>query len=145
MEPSSTPDLVSNNVRHPALAVGVGIDLVEVDRIHSLLEKNGDRFKRRVFTEGEIQYCDSCAESAMHYAARFAAKEAVAKALGTGFAEGVGWADIEVLRGENGAPTVVLHGGAARVAAQAGVTRVLLSLTHTRTTAGASALLLSDI
>lgn len=145
MEPSSTPDLVSSNVRRPALAVGVGIDLVEVERIHSLLEKNGDRFKHRVFTEGEIQYCDSCAESAMHYAARFAAKEAVAKALGTGFAEGVGWADIEVLRGGNGAPTVVLHGGAARVAAQAGVTRVLLSLTHTRTTAGASALLLSDI
>lgn len=145
MEPSSTPDLVSSNVRRPALAVGVGIDLVEVDRIHSLLEKSGDRFKQRVFTEGEIQYCDSCAESAMHYAARFAAKEAVAKALGTGFAEGVGWADIEVQRGENGAPTVVLHGGAARVAAQAGVTRVLLSLTHTRTTAGASALLLSDI
>jgi holo-[acyl-carrier protein] synthase len=81
----------------------------------------------------------------MHYAARFAAKEAVAKALGTGFAEGVGWADIEVLRGGSGAPTVALHGGAARVAAQAGVTRVLLSLTHTRTTAGASALLLSDI
>lgn len=145
MEPSSTPDLVSSNVRRPALAVGVGIDLVEVDRIHSLLEKNGDRFKHRVFTDGEIQYCDSCVESAMHYAARFAAKEAVAKALGTGFAEGVGWADIEVLRGESGAPTVVLHGGAARVAAQAGVTRVLLSLTHTRTTAGASALLLSDI
>ena len=145
MEPSSTPDLVSSNVRRPALAVGVGIDLVEVERIHSLLEKNADRFKHRVFTEGEIQYCDSCAESAMHYAARFAAKEAVAKALGTGFAEGVGWADIEVLRSESGAPTVVLHGGAARVAAQAGVTRVLLSLTHTRATAGASALLLSDI
>ncbi len=131
--------------RRPALAVGMGIDLTEVERIQSLLVKNGDRFKQRVFTPGEIAYCDSCAEAAMHYAARFAAKEAVAKALGTGFSEGVTWADIEVLRGANGVPTVKLHGGAARVAAQAGVTRVLLSLTHTRTTAGASALLLSDI
>ena len=61
------PDLVSSNVRRPALAVGVGIDLVEVDRIQSLLEKNGERFKHRVFTAGEIEYCDSCAESAMHY------------------------------------------------------------------------------
>jgi holo-[acyl-carrier protein] synthase len=145
LDPQQVPDLVSSNVRRPALAVGVGIDLVEVDRIQALLEKNGDRFKQRVYTAGEIAYCDSCAESAMHYAARFAAKEAVAKALGTGFAEGVSWADIEVLRGGSGAPTVALHGGAARVAAQAGVTRVLLSLTHTRTTAGASALLLSDI
>ncbi len=131
--------------RRPALAVGMGIDLTEVDRIQSLLAKNGDRFKQRVFTAGDIAYCDSCAESAMHYAAHFAAKEAVAKALGTGFAAGVTWADIEVLRSGSGVPTVKLHGGAAKVAEQAGVTRVLLSLTHTRTTAGASALLLSDI
>lgn len=146
-EPAVTnpPGASAAAARRPALAVGMGIDLTEVDRIQSLLVKNGDRFKQRVFTAGEIAYCDSCAESSMHYAARFAAKEAVAKALGTGFAEGVTWADIEVLRSGTGVPTVKLHGGAAKVAAAAGVTRVLLSLTHTRTTAGASALLLSDI
>ncbi len=118
--------------------LALGLDLVEVDRIRALLEKNGDRFKQRVFTEGEISYCDSCADSAIHYAARFAAKEAVAKALGTGFAQGVSWRDVEVHRSEKGAPSVILHGGAVQVAEGLGIRRWLLSLTHTGASAAAS-------
>lgn len=118
--------------------VSLGIDLVEVPRIRALLEKHGARFKERTFTAGEIAYCDRCADPAMHYAARFAAKEAVAKALGTGFAEGVSWLDIEVVREESGCPTIRLHGGAVRVAGAAGIGKVLLSLTHTKETAAAS-------
>lgn len=122
--------------------VGLGLDLVEVARIRALLDKNGDRFKERVFTPAEIAYCDSCANAAIHYAARFAAKEAVAKALGTGFADGVGWRDVEIVRSEQGAPSVVLHGGAVRVAEVLGIRRWVLSLTHTETSAAASAVAL---
>ena len=108
---------------------GIGIDLVEVPRIRELLEKHGQRFKERTFTAGEIAYCDACAEPALHYAARFAAKEAVAKALGTGlWAEGVVWTDIEVVREASGKPGIVLHGGAKQHAADA---ICLVSLTHT--------------
>ena len=119
--------------------VGLGLDLVEVERIRALLEKSGDRFKERVFTEDEIAYCESCADAAMHFAARFAAKEAVAKALGTGFSSGVSWRDIEVKRSAEGAPTVLLHGGALRVAASLGIAKWVLSLTHTQSSAAASA------
>ena len=118
---------------------GIGIDLVEVSRIRELLAKHGQRFKERTFTKGEIAYCDACAEPAMHYAARFAAKEAVAKALGTGlWAEGVNWTDIEVLRHENGKPEIVLHGMARE---HAGDATCLVSLTHTRDLAMAQVLL----
>lgn len=119
--------------------VGLGLDLVEVPRIRALLEKSGDRFKDRVFTENEVSYCDSCADGAMHYAARFAAKEAVAKALGTGFSSGVSWRDIEVTRSTQGAPSVQLHGGAAQLAETLGIQRWLLSLTHTQGAASAAA------
>lgn len=118
---------------------GIGIDLVEVSRIRDLLEKHGQRFKERTFTTGEIAYCDACAEPAMHYAARFAAKEAVAKALGTGlWAEGVNWTDIEVLRQESGKPEIALHGMAKQ---HAGNATCLVSLTHTRDLAMAQVLL----
>ena len=109
---------------------GVGIDLVEVPRIREMLEKHGQRFKERTFTAAEIAYCDACAEPAMHYAARFAAKEAVAKALGTGiWAEGVNWKDIEVGREASGKPVIILHGMAKE---HAGEAACLVSLTHTR-------------
>ncbi len=108
---------------------GIGIDLVEVSRIREMLEKHGQRFKERTFTSGEIAYCDSCAEPAIHYAARFAAKEAAAKALGTGiWAEGVIWTDIEVVRQTSGKPTLLLHGAAKQ---HAGEATCLVSLTHT--------------
>jgi holo-[acyl-carrier protein] synthase len=125
--------------------LGLGIDLVEVSRIRALLQKGGDRFKERVYTVGEIAYCDSCADGAMNFAARFAAKEAVAKALGTGFTNGVSWKDIEVLRSDGGAPSVRLHGGAQTVAGTLGVAKVLITLTHTATAAAASAVLLGRV
>ncbi|SKB02743.1 holo-[acyl-carrier protein] synthase [Prosthecobacter debontii] len=122
--------------------IGLGIDLVEVERIRDLLTKHGDRFKNRTFTPGEIAYCDACADPAMHYAARFAAKEAAAKALGTGlWAEGVDWKDIEVIREASGKPTLHLHGGAGLHAQNQGATRLLISLTHTKELAQAQVIL----
>ncbi len=123
---------------------GIGIDLVEVSRIRDMLQRHGERFKERTFAEAEIRYCDGCADPAMHYAARFAAKEAVAKALGTGFASGVSWTDIEITRAENGAPSVHLHGGAAKIADEKGA-HVIVSLTHTRELAAAQAALVKRI
>ena len=118
---------------------GVGIDLVEVPRIREMLEKHGARFKERTFTAAEIVYCDACADPAMHYAARFAAKEAAAKALGTGlWSEGVNWTDIEVIREASGNPVLVLHGAALQHAAER---TCLVSLTHTRDLAMAQVIL----
>jgi holo-[acyl-carrier protein] synthase len=118
--------------------IALGLDLVEVPRVRGMLERNGDRFKERVFTEGETAYCDSCANPAMHYAARFAAKESVAKALGTGLAEGVVWREIEVRRDGNGVPSILLHGAAAEKARALGIRDWRVSLTHTAELAGAS-------
>lgn len=118
--------------------ISLGLDFVEVTRVRGMLEKNGDRFKERVFTKGEVAYSDSCASPAMHYAARFAAKEAVAKALGTGLTEGVFWREIEVQRDVKGAPTIMLHGGAAVRAHELGIREWRVSLTHTADLAGAS-------
>ncbi len=119
-------------------AIAVGIDLVEVHRVRDMLDKHGSRFEERTFTATERAYCRGCVDAAMHYAARFAAKEAVVKALGTGFADGVSWSEIEVRRAKSGAPSVHLTGGAARRAAELGITHWLLSLTHTKEMAGAS-------
>lgn len=121
------------------LPSGLGIDLVEVSRIRDLLSRHGQRFKERTFTAGERAYCDACADPAMHYAARFAAKEAAAKALGTGlWAEGVVWTDIEVVRAENGQPSLALHGAAGT---HCGARRCLVSLTHTADLAMAQVIL----
>jgi holo-[acyl-carrier protein] synthase len=122
--------------------IGLGIDLVEVPRIRDLLAKHGQRFKEKTFTAGEIAYCDGCADPAMHYAARFAAKEAAAKAIGTGlWAEGVDWKDFEVTRNTSGKPALVLHAGALVHAKAQGVTQCLISLTHTRELAQAQVIL----
>jgi holo-[acyl-carrier protein] synthase len=122
----------------------IGIDLTEVDRIRDMLARHGDRFKQRTFTAGEIAYCDSCADPAIHYAARFAAKEAAAKALGTGvWAEGVDWRDIEVTKEASGKPVLNLHGGALKHAEKQGVHSALISLTHTKETALAQVMLIS--
>jgi holo-[acyl-carrier protein] synthase len=118
--------------------ISLGLDFVEVSRVRGMLEKNGDRFKERVFTEEESAYCDSCASPAIHYAARFAAKEAVAKALGTGLAEGVLWREIEVRRDARGVPSIALHGAAAEKARALGIREWRISLTHTAELAGAS-------
>jgi len=109
-----------------AEGLSVGVDLVEIRRIAALMAQHGERFTGRVFTPGEVADCGGRAES---LAARWAAKEAVAKALGTGIGA-VGWQEIEVVRGESGCPAVILHGRAAALAAARGLTRWALSLAH---------------
>ncbi len=110
--------------------LSVGIDLVQVSRVSDSLSRFGDRFMRRIFTEGEIAYATSSpALVAERFAARLAAKEATMKALNLGEA-GVGWKDIEIARAESGAPTLVLHGTAEARARDAGVSNVELSLSH---------------
>jgi holo-[acyl-carrier protein] synthase len=123
------------------MIVGTGIDIAEVPRIREVIERHGQRFLQRVFTEGEIQYCESKANRVERYAARFAAKEAGMKALGTGWNHGVRWRDIEVARKPGGRPTLLLHGKAAEFAAKLGATNIALSLTHTADQAMAQVIL----
>jgi holo-[acyl-carrier protein] synthase len=111
--------------------VGTGVDLAEVDRIAHSLETFGARFQERVFTPNEIAYCERFKKRAERYAARFAAKEAGMKALGTGWRHGIRWVDLEVVRQPGGRPTLVFSGEAARIAERLGVRHVALSLTHT--------------
>jgi len=115
--------------------VGTGVDVCEVARMQAALEepRTGARFRARVFTAGEQRYCEKRGVGRYQsYAARFAAKEATMKALGHGWGKHVGWLDVEVVRTENGRPTVRLHGKAAATAEAAGVTGIHLALTHTR-------------
>src|SRR5947209_16082960 len=110
--------------------VGVGVDLVETARIDRSLGKFGERFLHRVFTAGEIEYCQSMKFPARHFAARFAAKEAVSKAFGTGIGKAMGWRDIDVHRRASGQPFVLLEGGAKQLAADRGIANVWITLTH---------------
>jgi holo-[acyl-carrier protein] synthase len=123
------------------MIVGTGIDIAEVPRIREAIERHGQRFLHRIFTEGEIQYCESKANRIERYAARFAAKEAGMKAIGTGWNHGVRWRDIEVARKPGGRPTLLLHGKAAEFAARLGATNIALSLTHTAEQAMAQVIL----
>ena len=123
-------------------SVGLGVDLVEVDRMERILARTPS-FKAKVFSEGERVYCDRQKRPAMHYAARFAAKEAVVKALGCGFTDGVSVRDVEVRRSPAGRPEAVLSGRAQEVAQEQGVTEIPLSLSHTRTDAIACAMALN--
>lgn len=113
--------------------LGVGVDLVEVRRMRDALERWSDRFCARVFRPSERAYCDGRAAPWRHYAARFAVKEAVAKAFGTGIGADIGWLDIEVRRApQTGAPEVALLGKAADLARRRGVRQVFASLSHVR-------------
>jgi holo-[acyl-carrier protein] synthase len=123
------------------MIVGTGIDIAEVPRIAQAIERFGERFLRRIFTEGEIRYCDSKANRVERYAARFAAKEAAMKALGTGWNHGVRWRDCEVVRMPGGRPTMTFHGKAAEFAAKLGTKNIALSLTHTKEQAMAQVIL----
>jgi holo-[acyl-carrier protein] synthase len=111
--------------------LGIGVDLVEVKRIQHSLDRFGERFMKRVFTEGEITYCRSMKFPARHFAARFAAKEAVSKAFGTGIGKAMGWRDIDVHKKESGEPFLVLHGGADNLAKARAVRSAWISLSHT--------------
>jgi holo-[acyl-carrier protein] synthase len=123
--------------------IGIGMDATDLPRITDLLERYGDRFLRRVFTDGEIAYCTRRRDPVPHLAGRFAAKEAAMKALGTGQAHGVLWKDIEVVRA-GGPPRLQLHGGAAARADAMRVRRSLLTITHSQTLALAQVILLGE-
>jgi holo-[acyl-carrier protein] synthase len=123
------------------MIVGTGIDIAEVPRIARAIERFGDRFVQRIFTAGEIRYCDSKANRMERYAARFAAKEAAMKALGTGWNRGVRWRDCEVTRLPGGRPTISFHGVAAEFAARLGVKNAALSISHTAEQAFAQVIL----
>jgi holo-[acyl-carrier protein] synthase len=111
--------------------LGIGVDLVECARIQHSLDRFGDRFLHRVFTEGEIAYSKSMKFPARHLAARFAAKEALSKAFGTGIGSSMGWKDIDVRKKPSGEPFVILEGGAKHLASDRGVEKVLITLSHT--------------
>lgn len=113
------------------MIVGTGVDLAEVDRIRESVERFGEKFLHRIYTEREIAYVERKANKYERYAARFAAKEAGMKAIGTGWRHGVRWQDFEVVNLPSGRPTLLLHGVAAEFAARLGATNIQLSLTHT--------------
>jgi len=113
------------------MLIGTGVDLIEVERIAHSIERYGERFLRRVYTDHEIAYCRGRRVSAESFAARFAAKEAGAKALGTGISRGVTWNEFEVARKPGGRPVLELRGRAALLAEELGVRAISLSLTHT--------------
>ncbi|HEY0264339.1 MAG TPA: holo-ACP synthase [Granulicella sp.] len=124
------------------MVLGLGTDLIEIERIEATLERHGDRFLHRVYTAGEIEFCRRKGKTAAEsFAARFAAKEAGAKALGTGISRGVSWREIEVLRKPGQRPELVFHGRAAERARAMGVRHISLSLTHNRTSAMAVVIL----
>ena len=114
------------------MVAGLGTDIIEIARIAQSIDRYGERFVRRIFTAGEIAYCQRKKSAAESFAARFAAKEAAAKALGTGISRGVSWLEIEVTRETGGRPLLALSGRAAERARELGVVRLSVSLTHTR-------------
>jgi len=121
--------------------IGLGLDATDIDRIAATLERFGDRFLRRIFTAGEVAYCQRRRHPAIHLAGRFAAKEATMKALGTGHSRGVLWRDIEVVR-RGGPPQLQLQGGAGRRFASIGGQSTLLTITHSESLALAEVLIL---
>lgn len=122
--------------------LGVGIDLIEVSRVMKALERQQERFRNRVFTDGELEYCDAIKFNGPHFAARFAAKEAVSKAFGTGIGEHLGWKSVEVVKDELGKPLIRLDEKGQMLLRQKKATDVLISLAHTRDHATAVAILI---
>jgi len=117
------------------MIVGLGVDIAEVDRLEAAIQRRGPSFLKRVFTPAEIAYCERHRQKFERYAARFAAKEAAMKALGTGWSNGVRWVDIEVRREKKGKPTIALAGRAREISDKMGVKNISLSLTHSGNTA----------
>ena len=121
--------------------LGVGMDIVETKRIAESMERFGDRFLQRIFLDGEVAYARSMKFPHLHLAARFAAKEAISKAFGTGIGHEMGWRDLEIVREPSGAPQVRLHGRAEAFAKTRGVQAIHLSLSHTTEYGAASAVI----
>src|SRR5216683_1603661 len=122
--------------------IGLGLDATDIERIAATIERYGERFVHRIFTAGEVAYCTRRRVPAIHFAGRFAAKEAAMKALGTGHSEGVLWRDIEVVR-RGGPPQLALHGGAARRFVAIGGHSSLVTITHSEDLALAEVLILT--
>ena len=120
--------------------LGIGTDIIECLRIAQMIERHGDVFLQRVYTPHEIAYCSQRKAATQHYAGRWAAKESVLKAMGTGWARGISWKDIEVQNEPGGAPSIVLGGGAREVCQQRGMTSVLITISHCRSHATAYAI-----
>jgi holo-[acyl-carrier protein] synthase len=123
--------------------IGIGLDATDISRIADTIERYGERFLDRIFTDGEIAYCMRRRAPSIHFAGRFASKEAAMKALGTGHSQGVLWRDVEVVRG-GGPPQLQLHGGAQRRLEAIGGRKLLLTITHSDTLALAQVLILGD-
>ena len=123
------------------MILGIGIDIIEVARIASSFEKFGERFVNRILLPDEIAYCRSHKNPAPFIAARFAAKEAISKAFGTGIGAALGWQDMEIRRKKSGEPFVVLHGKGEELFAARGAKQLLISLSHTANYAAATAVL----
>lgn len=135
---------VSQEPEPGASSTGLGVDIVEIERMEKILTRS-PQFPFRVFSEEERAYCESHHRPAVHYATHFAAKEAVLKALGTGFSQGIGFTDVEVSHDENGKPFVLLHGRAKEIADERGITEIPLSLSRTRDTAVANAIAMTPV
>lgn len=121
---------------------GIGIDVVEVDRIETAIARQGEAFLSKLFTAREREYCERQRRPGLHFAARFAAKEAASKALGTGIGKNAGWLEMEVVRGGAGAPTMVFSGNTAAFLAESGISQVQVSLSHAKEYAAANAVAL---
>ncbi len=119
--------------------ISIGTDIIECVRIAQMIEKHGEVFLQRVFTQKEILYCSSRKAATQHYAGRWAAKEAVLKVLGTGWAKGIQWTDIEVVNEVSGAPTIKISGKAADIARDRGIREVMITISHCRAYATAFA------
>ena len=126
------------------MIVGLGTDIVEISRIGQMIERHGDTFLNRVFTENENEYCGSKKNKEQHYAGRWAAKEAVMKTLGTGFIKGIGWKEIEVINLKSGKPTIVISGGVESHAGEMGIKEILITISHSREFATATAIALGE-
>ena len=120
--------------------VGIGTDIIECLRIAQMIERHGELFITRVYTQTEIQYCQSRKQATQHFAGRWAAKEAILKALGTGWRRGISWRDIEIRNESGGRPVVALRGGARDIVESRGITQMLISISHCRSHATAYAL-----
>ncbi len=123
--------------------LGIGTDIVECLRIAQMIERHGELFIDRVYTAVEIEYCRSRKQATQHFAGRWAAKEAILKAMGTGWRRGISWRDIEVRNNEGGKPTVALRGGAREVVEHLGVGDILVTISHCRSHATAFAIALA--
>ena len=121
------------------MIIGLGTDIVEIDRIRSMIERHGDSFLNRCFTPAEVAYADKHRDAAVRFAGRWAAKEAVVKVLGTGFIKGITFHDIEVLPLHTGQPRIELSGGAGKIASEMGIKSVLITISHAKRYATATA------